>query len=50
MQLTGVPWLIMGEMGELGDESQRYHIEVARYAREAGIKKLFVKVDMQMLY
>ena len=42
MQLTGVPWLIMGEMGELGDESQRYHIEVARYAREAGIKKLFV--------
>jgi len=42
IQLTGEPWLIMGDMGELGDESQKYHIEVARYARVAGIKKLFV--------
>ena len=42
MQLTGEPWLIMGEMGELGDESEKYHIDIARYARDSGIKKLFV--------
>ncbi len=42
IKLNGVHWLIMGEMGELGNDSEQYHIDTARYAREAGIMKLFV--------
>ncbi|MBT3548810.1 MAG: UDP-N-acetylmuramoyl-tripeptide--D-alanyl-D-alanine ligase [Gammaproteobacteria bacterium] len=35
-------WLIMGEMGELGEDSELYHKQVVRYAYDMGIKKLFV--------
>lgn len=34
-------WLVMGEMRELGARSDACHEEVARYAREAGIERLF---------
>ena len=32
----------MGEMGELGKNSELYHKQVARYAYDMGVKKLFV--------
>ena len=35
-------WLIMGEMGELGEDSELYHKQVVRYAYDMGIKKLVV--------
>ena len=35
------PWMVMGEMGELGADSARWHEEVARYAREAGVRRLW---------
>ena len=35
------PWMVMGEMGELGADSVRWHEEVAKYAREAGVRRLW---------
>ena len=32
----------MGDMGELGDNSEFYHKQVVQHAYEMGIKKLFV--------
>lgn len=34
--------LVMGDMLELGDEKDQYHIEIGRYAREKGVQELFV--------
>ncbi len=36
------PWLVMGEMAELGEYAERCHQEVAAYARDAGIRRLYV--------
>ena len=42
VKLDRESWLIMGEMGELGKNSELYHKQVARYAYDMGVKKLFV--------
>jgi UDP-N-acetylmuramoyl-tripeptide--D-alanyl-D-alanine ligase len=42
VRLDCEPWLVMGEMGELGENSELYHKQVARYAYNMGVKKLFV--------
>ena len=39
--LSQEPWLVMGEMMELGPHSGQCHEEVARYAREAGVRRLY---------
>jgi len=40
-ELSGRPWAVLGDMGELGDGGPRLHAEVGRYAREAGVERLF---------
>ncbi len=42
VRLGNEPWLIMGEMGELGEDSEQYHKQVAKHAYDMGVKKLFV--------
>lgn len=37
----GARWLILGDMMELGDSADELHAEVGRYARHAGIARLF---------
>jgi UDP-N-acetylmuramoyl-tripeptide--D-alanyl-D-alanine ligase len=37
----GTRWLVLGEMKELGDSADELHAEVGRYARQAGIQRLF---------
>jgi UDP-N-acetylmuramoyl-tripeptide--D-alanyl-D-alanine ligase len=37
----GVRWLVLGEMRELGASAEGLHAEVGRYARQAGIERLF---------
>jgi len=39
--LPGKHWLVMGEMMELGAETQRLHAEIGTHAKNAGIEKLF---------
>jgi UDP-N-acetylmuramoyl-tripeptide--D-alanyl-D-alanine ligase len=38
---SGERWLVLGEMRELGVTSDELHAEVGRYARSAGITRLF---------
>jgi UDP-N-acetylmuramoyl-tripeptide--D-alanyl-D-alanine ligase len=40
-QLPGAPWLVMGDMGELGDHAIASHTDIGRYAREKGVQRLF---------
>ena len=39
--LTGVTWLVLGDMAELGDVSHDSHAHIGSYARDCGIKRLF---------
>ena len=35
-------WLVLGDMGEVGNQGPEFHREVGAYAAEQGIAKLFV--------
>jgi len=39
--LGGTPWLVLGDMGELGAHAESSHTDIGRYARERGIRRLF---------
>lgn len=39
--LTGVTWLVLGDMAELGDVSNDSHAHIGSYARECGVKRVF---------
>ena len=39
--LDGEPWVIMGALGELGEESSELHARVGRMAKEKGVVRLF---------
>lgn len=38
---TGPKWLVLGDMAELGAGGQRLHRQVAKFAREQGVDRLF---------
>jgi UDP-N-acetylmuramoyl-tripeptide--D-alanyl-D-alanine ligase len=40
-QLPGKSWLVMGDMGELGEHAQASHVEIGAYARARGVQCLF---------
>lgn len=37
----GEPWLVLGDMGELGDDAESIHAHMGEIARAAGVKRLF---------
>lgn len=39
--LDGPRWLVLGDMGEVGDQGPAFHAEVGAYARERGIEALW---------
>jgi UDP-N-acetylmuramoyl-tripeptide--D-alanyl-D-alanine ligase len=39
--LTGVTWLVLGDMAELGEVSHDSHAHIGSYARDCGVKRLF---------
>ncbi|MFO0336783.1 MAG: glutamate ligase domain-containing protein, partial [Pseudomonadota bacterium] len=39
--LPGDRWLVLGEMAELGAHTRDAHVEAGRYAREAGLGRLY---------
>ena len=39
-ELPGDSWLVLGDMGELGDDTQRIHFDVGLYARKSGVTRL----------
>lgn len=38
---AGSTLLVLGDMGEVGDQSDEYHFEVGQFARQAGVDRLF---------
>ena len=42
----GERWLALGDMGEVGDQGADFHREVGRYARAAGVTRLFGAGDL----
>ncbi|MDM3871750.1 UDP-N-acetylmuramoyl-tripeptide--D-alanyl-D-alanine ligase [Porticoccus sp. W117] len=40
LQLPGIPVLVLGDMGELGDDEVALHAEVGEYAAQAGVAQL----------
>jgi UDP-N-acetylmuramoyl-tripeptide--D-alanyl-D-alanine ligase len=40
-ELPGPRLLVLGDMGEVGDQGPQFHTEVGRYARERGIDRLY---------
>jgi UDP-N-acetylmuramoyl-tripeptide--D-alanyl-D-alanine ligase len=45
-EMQGTPWLVLGDMKELGQDSSKMHREVGENARALGIKRLFATGDM----
>jgi UDP-N-acetylmuramoyl-tripeptide--D-alanyl-D-alanine ligase len=41
-QSGNLSWLILGDMGEVGNQGPEFHREVGAYAAEQGVAKLFV--------
>jgi UDP-N-acetylmuramoyl-tripeptide--D-alanyl-D-alanine ligase len=39
-------WLVLGDMGEVGDQGPQFHAEIGMYAKEKDIKKLFATGDL----
>jgi UDP-N-acetylmuramoyl-tripeptide--D-alanyl-D-alanine ligase len=40
-QLPSPRWLVLGDMGEVGDKGAEFHAEVGAYARKHGVHQLF---------
>lgn len=38
---SGEPWLVLGDMGELGENAEAIHAQMGEMARAAGVKRLF---------
>ena len=45
-QEPGEHWLVLGEMGELGDESEFMHSKAGEIAKQFGVKRLFACGEM----
>jgi UDP-N-acetylmuramoyl-tripeptide--D-alanyl-D-alanine ligase len=42
LSFAGKHWVVMGQMGELGEKSEEYHVNIALYAANNHIDKLFI--------
>jgi UDP-N-acetylmuramoyl-tripeptide--D-alanyl-D-alanine ligase len=49
VSMPGRPWLVMGDMGELGDHARPSHVDIGRYARERGVQRLFATGPLSTL-
>jgi UDP-N-acetylmuramoyl-tripeptide--D-alanyl-D-alanine ligase len=45
-QMQGTPWLVLGDMKELGDDSRKMHREVGEAARAMGVGRLFTTGEL----
>ena len=46
---NGVSWLVLGDMGEVGDQGPAFHHEVGSYAAEQGVDQLFAIGEQSQL-
>ena len=45
-RVAGARWLVLGDMGELGDQGVAFHREIGEYARAAGIDRLLTTGEL----
>ena len=45
-QSGNLSWLVLGDMGEVGNQGPEFHREVGAYAAEQGVSKLFALGDL----
>jgi UDP-N-acetylmuramoyl-tripeptide--D-alanyl-D-alanine ligase len=48
-QLPGTAWLVMGDMGELGEQARTSHVDIGIYARAKGVRQLFATGPLSRL-
>jgi UDP-N-acetylmuramoyl-tripeptide--D-alanyl-D-alanine ligase len=48
MAMPGEKLLVLGDMGELGDNAAEMHAEIGSYAKASGLKNLFVLGEMSV--
>src|SRR5690606_22337990 len=44
--MQGTPWLVLGDMKELGEDSRKLHAEVGDAARALGVSRIFATGEM----
>lgn len=44
--LPGPRWLVLGDMGEVGDQGPAFHAEVGAYAKQRGIEQVWVAGEL----
>jgi UDP-N-acetylmuramoyl-tripeptide--D-alanyl-D-alanine ligase len=47
-QLPGTRWLVLGDMGEVGDQGQQFHHEIGKYAKDKGIEHLYATGELSI--
>jgi UDP-N-acetylmuramoyl-tripeptide--D-alanyl-D-alanine ligase len=45
---AGAKWLVLGDMGEVGDRGPAFHREIGEYARAAGVNRLLTVGELAM--
>lgn len=45
-ELDGLSWLVLGDMGELGDDSAKLHSDVGAAVKDAGVDRLFATGEL----
>ena len=47
-QLPGTRWLVLGDMGEVGDQGQQFHYEIGKYAKDKGIEYVYATGELSV--
>ena len=47
-KLPGIRWLVLGDMGEVGDQGDRFHTEIGSYAQSKGIDYLYATGNLSI--
>ena len=47
-QLPGTRWLVLGDMGEVGNQGQQFHHEIGKYAKDKGIEHVYATGELSL--